>query len=86
MIEQTLILFAVKAVRDVVSDILARTFLGLWNCKFLAYASSVLALIPLLDGLVVLRHAGWGFTPVPVVQRGTAAFVLVIVELLRRGK
>jgi len=56
-------LLAVKAVRDIVAGILALTFLGLRNRKLLAYAFSVLTLIPLLDGLVVLRHAGWSFTP-----------------------
>lgn len=79
-------LLAVKAVRDVVAGILALTFLGLRNRKFLACAFSVLTLIPTLDGLVVLRHAGWSFTPVLVVHWGTAAFMLVIVVLIRRGK
>lgn len=79
-------LLAVKAVRDVVAGILALTFLGLRNRKSLVYAFCVLTLIPLLDGLIVFRHAGWSFTPVLVVHWGTAAFMLVIVELLRRGK
>jgi hypothetical protein len=79
-------LLAVKAVRDVVSGILALTFLGLRNRKFLVCAFSVLTLIPVLDGLVVLRHAGWSFTPVLLIHWGAAAFMLVIVELLRRGK
>jgi dipeptide/tripeptide permease len=79
-------LLAVKAVRDVVSGILALTFLGLRNRKFLACAFSVLTLIPVLDSLVVLRHAGWSFTPVLLIHWGTAAFMLLIVELLRRGK
>jgi hypothetical protein len=77
---------AVKAVRDVVSGILALTFLGLQNRKLLAFAFRVLTLIPLLDGLVVLRHAGWSFTPVLLVHWGTAILMLVVVELLRRGK
>jgi hypothetical protein len=79
-------LLAVKAVRDVVSGILALTFLALGNRRSLAYAFSVLTLIPLLDSLVVLRHAGWSFTPVLLIHWGTAAFMLTIVELLRRGK
>ena len=79
-------LLAVKAVRDVVSGILALTFLGLRNRKFLVCAFSVLTLIPVLDGLIVLRHAGWSFTPELLIHWGTAAFMLVIVELLRRGK
>jgi len=56
-------LLAVKAVRDVVAGILALTFLGLRNRKLLAYAFSVMTLVPLLDRLVALRHAGWSFTP-----------------------
>jgi uncharacterized protein DUF4267 len=79
-------LLAVKAVRDVVAGILALTFLGLRNRRFLAYAVGVLTLIPALDGLVVLRHADWSFTPVLLIHWGTAAFMLLIVELLRRGK
>ena len=46
----------------------------------------VLTLIPLLDGLVVLRHAGWSFIPVLFVHWGTAVLMLLVVELLRRGK
>lgn len=79
-------LLAVKAVRDVVAGILALTFLGLRNRKFLAYAIGVLTLIPVLDGMVVLRHADWSFKPVLLIHWGTAACMLVIVELLRRGK
>jgi hypothetical protein len=79
-------LLAVKAVRDVVSGILALTFLGLRNRKFLAYAIGVLTLIPLFDGLVVLRHVRWSFAPVLLVHWGTAAFMLLIVELIRGGK
>jgi len=79
-------LLAVKAARDVVSGILALTFLGLRNRKFLAYAVGVLTLIPIFDGLVVLRHASWSFKHVLLVHWGTAAFMLLIVELLRKGK
>lgn len=79
-------LLAVKAVRDVVSGFLALTFLGLGNRKSLTYAFGVLTLIPIFDGLVVLRHAGWGFTPVLFIHWGTAALMLATVELLRRGK
>jgi hypothetical protein len=45
----------------------------------------VLTLIPVLDGLIVLRHAAWTFAPVILVHFGTAAFMLAIVELLKRG-
>jgi hypothetical protein len=77
---------AIKAARDVVSGILALTLLGLRNRRFLTYAFGILALIPIFDGLIVLRHAGWSFTPALLIHWGTAAFMLVIVELLRRGK
>jgi hypothetical protein len=76
----------IKAARDVVSGILALTFLGLRHRRFLTYAFGVLTLIPIFDGLIVLRHAGWSFTPALLVHWGTAALMLVIVELLRRGK
>ena len=65
--------------------ILALTFLGLRNRKLFAYGFSVLTLTPLLYGLIVPRYAGWTFTPVLVVHWGTAALMLLIVELLRRG-
>jgi Domain of unknown function (DUF4267) len=79
-------LLAIKAVRDVVSGIVVLTFLGLGERKCLTYAMAVLALIPLLDGLIVLRHAGWTFTPAILIHWGTAALMLTLVELLRRGK
>ena len=56
-------LLAIKAARDVVSGILAVTVLGLRNRKILTYAFGVLTLIPTFDGLIVLRHADWNFTP-----------------------
>jgi branched-subunit amino acid transport protein AzlD len=77
---------AIKAARDVVSGILALTFLCLRNRRFLTYAFGVLTLIPVFDGLIVLRHAGWTFTPALLIHWGTAAFMLVIVERLRGGK
>lgn len=79
-------LLAIKASRDVASGILAFTLLGLRKRKVLAYAMGVLTLIPIFDGLIVLRHAAWAFTAFTLVHWGTAAFMLVIVELLRRGK
>jgi Domain of unknown function (DUF4267) len=79
-------LLAIKAARDVASGILLLTFLALRERRFLAYAMGVLTLIPFLDGLIVLRHAGWSFTPVILIHWGTAALMLVIVGLLRRGK
>ena len=79
-------LLAIKAGRDIASGILALTFLGLNNRRFLAYAMGVLTLIPILDGLIVLRHAAWTFTPFILIHWGTAAFMVAIVGLLRRGK
>jgi hypothetical protein len=79
-------LLAIKAVRDIVSGILFLTFLGLRDRKALAYTLGVMTLIPVFDGLIVVRHAGWIFTPVVLVHWGTAAFMVGIVELLRREK
>jgi hypothetical protein len=76
---------AIKGGRDIVSGILALTFLGLHDRRFLAWAMGVLTLNPVLDGLIVLRHAAWTFAPVILVHFGTAAFMLAIVELLKRG-
>src|ERR1035438_5755156 len=79
-------LLAIKAVRDVVSGYLVLALITLGNRKALAYAIGVLTLIPVFDGLIVLRHAAWVFTPVILIHWGTAAFMLVIVVLLRRSK
>ena len=79
-------LLAVKAARDVVSGVLVFTLLGLGNRKYLAFAMGVLTFIPVFDGLIVLRHAAWTFTPLILVHWGTAAFMLAIVALLRSGK
>jgi hypothetical protein len=79
-------LLAIKAARDVVSGVLALTFIGLRNRKFLTYAFGVLTLIPVFDGLIVLRHADWSFAPALLIHWGTAAFMLVTLELLRKGK
>lgn len=79
-------LLAIKAARDVVSGILVLTFLVLRQRRSLAYAVGILTLIPFLDGLIVLRHAGWAFTPLIFIHWGTAAFMLFVVELLRRDK
>jgi hypothetical protein len=79
-------LFAIKAARDVVSGILVLALLTLGNRKSLACAIGVLTLIPVFDGLIVLRHAAWVFTPVILIHWGTAAFMLIIVVLMRRRK
>ena len=79
-------LLTIKAVRDVASGVLVLSLLALGNRRALACAIGALTLIPLFDGLVVLRHASWTFTPVILIHWGTTAFMLVIVGLLRRGK
>ncbi len=77
---------AIKAARDVTSGVLVLALLALRNRRILAYAVGILTLIPILDGLIVLRQAGWTFTPFILIHWGTAAFMLVIVQLLRKGK
>ncbi len=79
-------LLAIKAGRDVVTGILTLTFLGLRDRRFLAYCMGILSFIPLFDGLIVLRHAAWTFTPIILIHWGTVATMLVVVELLRKGK
>jgi hypothetical protein len=78
-------LLAIKAVRDVVSGIVVFVLLGLGDRRALAYVIGVLTLTPIFDGLVVLRHADWVFTPVILIRWGTAAVMLVTVVLLVRG-
>jgi hypothetical protein len=79
-------LLAIKAVRDVVSGIVVFALLGLGDRRALAYVIGALTLIPIFDGLVVLRHADWVFTPVILIHWGTAAVMLATVALLTRGK
>ncbi len=76
-------LLAIKAGRDLASGILVLTIIALREWRFLAYTMAVLALIPIFDGLVVLQHAGWTFTPFIFVHWGTAAVMLLSVGLLR---
>lgn len=75
-------LLAIKACRDVVAGILALTFLALRERRFLAYAMAVLTLIPIFDGVIVLRHDAWAFTPTILIHWGTAAVMLIVVKLL----
>jgi hypothetical protein len=79
-------LLAIKAARDVAAGILALTFLLRRDRRNLALVMGVLTLIPVFDGLIVLRHAEWAFTPFILIHWGTAAFMIVIVALLRSGK
>jgi hypothetical protein len=79
-------LLGIKGARDITSGILALTFVALGQRRILAYAMGILMLIPTFDGLIVLKHAGSAFTPFILIHWGTAVFMLLIVELLRRGK
>jgi hypothetical protein len=76
-------LLAIKAGRDVATGILVLTIVVLREWRPLAYTMAVLTLIPIFDGLVVLQHAGWSFTPFIFIHWGTAAVMLLIVGLLR---
>jgi hypothetical protein len=78
-------LLAIKAVRDVVSGLVLLTVLALRDRRVLTAVIGVLALIPILDGLIVFKHSGWSFTPVILVHWVTAIFMLFIVALLVRG-
>jgi len=79
-------LLAIKAARDVVSGIVALIFLALRDRRSLAWVMGGLSLIPFLDGLIVLRHAGWAYTPVILIHWGTVILMLAIVALLGSGK
>ena len=79
-------LLAIKAARDVASGMVVLALLALRNRNALTFAIGALTLIPIFDGLIVLRHAAWTFTPPILVHWGTATFMLVIVALLRSGR
>ena len=81
-------LLAIKAGRDLASGILVLTIVALREWRFLAYTMAVLTLIPIFDGLVVLQHAGWTYTPFIFIHWGTAALMLLVVGLLctQRGR
>lgn len=79
-------LLAIKAARDIASGLMVLTFLGMRDRKGLACAIAVYISVAVLDGCIVYRHAGWNFTPVIWVHWGTAAYMLAVVALLRKGK
>lgn len=60
-------LLAIKANR-VVSGVLVLAFLRLRNRRALAWAIGAMTLIPVFDGLIVVRHAAWAFTPIVLVH------------------
>jgi hypothetical protein len=76
---------AIKASRDIASGALVLTLLAIGDQRAVAYAMLSLTLIPILDGIVVSKHADWIFKPAILTHWGTAAVMLVIVELLRSG-
>jgi hypothetical protein len=77
---------AIKAARDIAAGVVVLAVLALHNRQFLSVVIGALTLIPLLDGLIVLQHAGWSFTPLILVHWTTAAVMLFIVARLRIGK
>lgn len=76
---------AIKASRDIASGAVILTLLTIGDRRVIAYAMLALTLIPILDGLVVFRHAGWIFKPAILIHWGTATLMLIIVGLLRNG-
>jgi len=76
---------AIKASRDIASGAVGLTLLAIGDYRAVAYAMLVLTLIPILDGIVVFRHADWIFKPAILIHWGTAAIMFVIVGLLRSG-
>jgi hypothetical protein len=79
-------LLAIAAGRDIVLGILLCALLALRNRRALAYATGVLALIPIFDGFVVLGSGDWALRPIILVHWASALFMLAIVALLRSGK
>jgi hypothetical protein len=69
-------LLGIKGARDVTSGIQVLTFLALAQRRILALAMGILTVIPILDGLIVLLHAGWVFTPFILIHWGTTVFML----------
>jgi hypothetical protein len=80
------IFLAIKAARDVTSGVLVLIILALRDRRFLTYTIAALTLIPILDGLIVFRHAAWSFTPFLLIHWITALVMLLIAVLLRAGK
>jgi|ERR1700733_3610138 len=76
---------AIKASRDIASGAVILTLLTIGDHRAVADAMLALTLIPILDGLVVFKHAGRIFKPAILIHWGTATLMLIIVELLRSG-
>jgi hypothetical protein len=58
--------------------------LAIGDHRAVAYAMLALTMIPILDGVVVLKHADWIFKPAILIHWGTAAVMLMIVALFPR--
>ena len=74
-----------KASRDIASGAVILTLLTIGDHRAVAHTMLALTLIPILDGLVVFKHADWIFKPAILIHCGTAILMLIIVELLRSG-
>ena len=76
---------AIKASRDIAPGVAVLALLAIGDHRAVAYAMLALTLIPILDGIVVFKHANWIFKPAILIHWITAAVMLVIVALLRSG-
>jgi hypothetical protein len=76
---------AIKASRDIAPGVAVLALLAIGDHIAVAYAMLALTLIPILDGIVVFKHANWIFKPAILIHWITAAVMLVIVALLRSG-
>jgi hypothetical protein len=54
---------AIKASRDIAPGVAVLALLAIGDHRAVAYAMLALTLIPILDGVVVLKHADWIFKP-----------------------
>lgn len=76
---------AIKASRDIATGVAILVLLTIGDHGAVAYVTLALTLIPILDGIVVFKHANWIFKPPILIHWITAAVMLVIVALLRSG-
>jgi hypothetical protein len=74
---------AIKASRDIAPGVAVLALLAIGDHRAVAYAMLALTLIPILDGVVVLKHADWIFKPAILIHWGTAAVMLMIVALFQ---
>ena len=76
---------AIKPSRDIASGAVILTLLTIGDHSAVADTMLARTLIPIRDGLVVFKHAGWIFKPAILIHWGTATLMLIMVEQLRSG-